>query len=231
MQVQAKKNANLFKNRMLISKYFTFIHLPKTGGEFIKTICEKALPNDWFIENEIGKHKGIKSIPSNYQHLPKFALIRNPWDWYVSWYHYRKQHNSKDPTWLLVSDRGKNDFHTTIKNICNGQHSIQAVAQKRKELDVDLLTIHHWNMLGKNPSEQGITVGRTEEILSCFSNFLQENMIPVPDSLYEFLQNAPIINKTKHSHYSEYYDESLRELIRYKSRHIIETYNYSFNLK
>ena len=37
-------------------------------------------------------HAGIDLIPAEYAHLPAIAFIRNPWDWYVSWYHWETQY-------------------------------------------------------------------------------------------------------------------------------------------
>src|SRR4030042_1961966 len=69
-------------------KKVLFIHLPRTGGTFIR---------------EYGKATKCINYYANYKqrdgHLPtskiddpdrwfKFGLIRNPYDWYVSQYHY-----------------------------------------------------------------------------------------------------------------------------------------------
>lgn len=70
---------------MLVTEKCVFLHMPKTGGHFCRSIIEthagKTLHSG-------GWHAPYKKLPANFHHLPILIVVRNPWDWYVSWYHY-----------------------------------------------------------------------------------------------------------------------------------------------
>ena len=75
---------------MLATKDFVFIHVPKTGGEFIggaiKRTCEVQ---------EAGKHVPFRETPERFRDLPAICFVRNPWDWYVSWWHWARAHEGE----------------------------------------------------------------------------------------------------------------------------------------
>jgi hypothetical protein len=76
-----------------------FVHVPKCGGKFVekafepwirkcpsRRIAEAAGHLTWREYNSVfGKHDiDIAAMTS-------FAVVRNPWDWHVSWFHYIRQ--------------------------------------------------------------------------------------------------------------------------------------------
>lgn len=77
---------------MLITEHFVFIHLPRTGGTFLRRACSGS---DVRVLVTKG-HLGVEHIPEEHSDLPIFAVIRNPWDWYVSWYQWVRAHPEPD---------------------------------------------------------------------------------------------------------------------------------------
>jgi len=71
---------------MIVTKKFVFIHLHKSGGTFLNNI----FTNFFHSTKTIGYHYPITMIPSEYKHLPILGSIRNPWDFYVSYYAFQK---------------------------------------------------------------------------------------------------------------------------------------------
>ena len=71
---------------MVITKHFVFLHMPKTGGTFVEKACGAHLPREWIATTSLHRHAPWEEIPERYQGLPVFFLVRNPWDWYVSWF-------------------------------------------------------------------------------------------------------------------------------------------------
>jgi len=69
---------------MLITKDFIFIHMPKTGGTFVSTLLKEIYPDSI----EMDKHGTCSDIAEEYQQLPVVSIFRNPFDRYVSQYHY-----------------------------------------------------------------------------------------------------------------------------------------------
>ncbi|MCB0334989.1 MAG: sulfotransferase family 2 domain-containing protein [Bdellovibrionales bacterium] len=67
-----------------------FIHIPKTGGSWVRL----ALRNSGLTLIEpigILKHAPPSELPAD--NLFSFAFVRNPWDWFRSWWGYRMQTN------------------------------------------------------------------------------------------------------------------------------------------
>ena len=92
-------------------KKIIYISVPKTGTTSIQNFLKRNLPNSISVylntPNDIGlvKHSTaleIKNVIKNYEDYHTFAVIRNPFDWYASWYTY-----AKDPA-PVVDSQGKN---------------------------------------------------------------------------------------------------------------------------
>ena len=44
---------------MLITKYFVFVHVKKTGGRFIRNLCVNHMPPDWIVA-QLRDHAGAR---------------------------------------------------------------------------------------------------------------------------------------------------------------------------
>ncbi len=75
---------------MLICDRFVYIHMPKTGGTFVRHALTKLLAkcDIAFFDDQDNKHAGVERIPDRYRHLPVLATIRNPFDHLVSLYEF-----------------------------------------------------------------------------------------------------------------------------------------------
>ncbi|HEY1267146.1 MAG TPA: hypothetical protein VGH16_07800, partial [Candidatus Binatia bacterium] len=97
---------------MLVTENFAFIHLPRTGGTFVSDIIRKFFPS----AREIGYHLPRAFMPREYAHLPVLGTIRNPWEFYVSWYQHQKASSRYTPLFCTISDNRNLDFVNTIRN-------------------------------------------------------------------------------------------------------------------
>jgi hypothetical protein len=70
---------------MIITEYFTFVHLHKSGGSFISSFLLSFLPS----ARCIGYHYPLAVLPAEYRDLPVLGSVRNPWDVYVSYYFFQ----------------------------------------------------------------------------------------------------------------------------------------------
>lgn len=234
---------------MLITKHFVFIHTPKTGGTFIRDVCKANLPADWIVEHDVSGHAGVKLIPAAYRALPRFSLVRNPWDWYVSWYHYQVLMMSREnpppngpkpaPIWYPASENGARDFHSTIMalsgdlldRIDEGYH--RRMAKIMKSLDMGLFTAYYRNIVRGIDTEptypdDDIFVGKMETLRTDFLEFLRRFDIPVTVRLVDAIRDAPKSNVGNRDTFSRYYDDELRLLIANRDRDIIKEFGYSF---
>lgn len=90
---------------MILSDKFTFIHQPKTGGTFVRealweikqaeqTRLRRTLrrlglvgsSNDYTETDDY--HGTCRDIPAAHAHKPILSIVRNPFDYYVSFYHF-----------------------------------------------------------------------------------------------------------------------------------------------
>jgi len=79
---------------MILSPDFVFIHQPKTGGTFVTRVLCRLLnepvghadPNEPFVK--INKHGTCRDIPASHSCIPILAVVRNPFERYVSQYEF-----------------------------------------------------------------------------------------------------------------------------------------------
>lgn len=75
---------------MLICDRFVYVHMPKTGGTFVRHALASLLGKCGirFVDDRDRKHAGVDSIPDSHRHLPVIATIRSPFDHLVSLYEF-----------------------------------------------------------------------------------------------------------------------------------------------
>jgi hypothetical protein len=102
---------------MLLSPYFVFVHIPKTGGSFVTKLLLDHLPPECRLAQGPDMHAPVSQIPDVYRPAPRFGFIRNPWDWYVSWYHYMMEQKPPHALFTSASQGAEADFATTLENL------------------------------------------------------------------------------------------------------------------
>jgi hypothetical protein len=232
---------------MLATKHFVFVHVPKTGGSFIEELCQEHLPESWMIDPSTflpewlrgNRHAGYDAVPEEFASLPAICFVRNPWDWYVSWYLYGKA-NPDDPwLWETLFDSGRADFDEFLRVACTGQKHRQRVVYpggKKGPLwlrimladQVDFYTALFRSLSGGGVGSGRLEVGRFENLREEFIGFLDRHDVPAPASLIDAIRNEPPRNPANRRPYREYYDDELRELVARGAREIVTKYGYSF---
>ncbi len=95
------------------------MHMPKTGGVFIRMLLEKHYGDDVMLASGKGfedpsapwaQHHSIDEVPAEYRYLPTIGFVRNPWDWYVSWFHFFISYPYRPPHFISVSQDKSLDF-------------------------------------------------------------------------------------------------------------------------
>ena len=147
---------------MIVTDKFIFVHLHKSGGTFIKKVIKSLFPC-W---QEIGYHYPLSMLPLEYCHLPIIGVVRNPWDFYVSYYTFQKsliaQLSSKQE---ILTDQG-NDPR-------NGIDILFDVLSNNGELSFEETTANFLNL--------GTSTGKLDELLEV-----------MPTSLGRRAKNSPI---------------------------------------
>ena len=172
---------------MLLTRHFAFVHVPKTGGSFVRRVLVERLPPEWFVQLPPTRHQhqGWDDLPPAAAGLPVLAFVRNPWDWYVSWYHYHVQLSheiARGAFFRMVFANGSNSFSEAVRNACTGnfEHPDGHILQTARELDVDFYTARVLNMLGPGFEDARLTVGRFERLVEDLGDFLSARRTDPP---------------------------------------------------
>jgi hypothetical protein len=215
-----------------LTRHFVLLHVPRTGGQFLRKICFERLPADWFIRNVLDPHTPYDVLAEDFRELPMFSLVRNPWDWYASIYHYLTQtldDEDRGPMWESAYERGESDFATTVRRLCTGKDFDNPRTKPIMDrLDCDHGTAVWWRIAGAGVEAGHVEVGRFEDLRRDFLGFLERHRVPVPASFAEAVASEPAYGASERGPYQRYYDDELRELVRVKARRIVDAYGYEF---
>ena len=235
---------------MIVTERFIFVHMHKTGGQTInKIIC------NYFDHHQIiGYHYPHSLLPQQFADLPFVGFVRNPWDWYISWYAFNRRPNTQNALFSICSNGGKADFKTTVCNLINLSDDNQGSRQRRdalisvlpdnlrgnrgigltknciQNINDNELGYYSWlfdRMIGS--AEQGnVHIGQFENLQKEFLDILGKLNVPELTKIELAFSLSGRMNSSNHSHYSCYYDSELEELVACKERLLIEKFNYRF---
>ena len=191
---------------------FVFIHIPKTGGSTIEKLFNlyghENAGDDNILNTDIMWGHGTQhlaytklllEVSRDISNYFSFAFVRNPWDRMVSEYFWRRRYSKR------LHRRNLNQFVRRIHKYrwCTEHFQPQSefVCDKDENCRVDF-------------------IGRFEN--------LQEDFNIVCDKVGISRQELPHKNKSKHKHYTEYYDEETRQIVAEKYAKDIEYFGYEF---
>jgi len=237
---------------MIITERFVFVHMHKTGGQSLNAIIQRTIPSYQFI----GYHYPHSEIPTCSINLPIVGIVRNPWDWYISWYAFNSGPTARSPLFAIVSDSGKADLKTTITNLVNlGSTSSSSQAHRQQLIKVLPETLEQNNgvgltkgdirnfvnnnmgyyswmfrrMLGDYTSAQ-LHIGRFENLQSDFLQIMDSLSVEQTPAIKHELSQQERKNTSRHSHYSHYYDKDLQNLLAEKESGLIQHFDYKFEV-
>jgi hypothetical protein len=220
---------------MLVASQLVFVHIPRTGGRFIRTVLREHLELDVKAPRFPG-HASYDELPIEFRDRPAFCVVRNPWDWYVSWYHYVMKtgprlatldpDNPKRTTWQTAFRGGRSSFDETVTRACEGrlEHPFAKAMRRR---DIDLYSEHVRVLAGRAIKRGQLEAGRFEELIPFLVAFLDRRGL-LTESVREAIEQSPPTNAAPHGPYRDYYDEDLRELVAHKARWLTERFGYAF---
>jgi hypothetical protein len=219
-----------------LQKKFLFVHIPKTGGNSLQNILkdysedrlvghtpdENGILQRFQVRNEqydLGKHATLsqyKEVLAEelFSSLYKFAVIRNPWDRMISYYFsphrgvqvwnrysFLELVNEVQPAQHYTCSKRQHRLLQILENICKEAGLRFSFARKRIDTELDFLI-------------------RFEDLDKGFQEVCERLAIPhIP---------LPRANRSRHEHYSVYYDKETREAVGQKFRAEIITGKYRF---
>ena len=222
---------------MLIARDFVFLHIPKTGGTFV----QRTVLHFMSADSGSDTHTRYGDLPIEARQLPGFYIVRNPWDWYVSWFHYLRQRApevSPDPlrrdprkhAALQLLDEGRASFTVAITRACMGEFDTAAMFPGFDCTGLDLYSCYVRSIVGEALERDDYTALRYERLRRDLRLYLQDRA-GVGPNLLRALRNDPAVRTSSHKRYQRYFDERLRRLVGRKTQWICNRFGYGFGGK
>lgn len=217
---------------MILTPTFVFVHLQKAGGSFVEKFLLDNFPNTKQIfPKHIGIHDFLQNInDERIENLPKVGCIRNPYDWYVSWW---KSNSLEDTGHLfpkIFTKERKSNFKKFMKYIMNEDFGVQhdLNGYQIQCLDIGVYT-YRYKKAFYSPVFTSYDSMILDEIL--YTETLREDLaefLGLKGELLDTLNNMPKIHTSNHTDYRNYYDNELIDLVLHKDRLIFQEYGYDF---
>lgn len=234
---------------MIATPRFLFVHLHKTGGQFVNRLLRRYLPE----AQAVGYHLPRSQAPPELRKLPVIGFVRNPWDWYVSWYVFNAAEPLRNPIFRGVSADGQLDFKHTIANLLRlGSEELRGM---RERISAGLPESRS-NNLGSGITRavmagfedeyrgyfawlwrymflldgrrDGLHVGLMEYLRADLPRLLREVGEQVTPEMHQAILNSPPVNASSRRDFRAYYDAELRELVAARDAELIAAYGYRF---
>ncbi len=207
------------------------LHMPKTGGVFVRMLLQKHYGDQVRLATgeafgqpnaKSEQHHSLRDVPRKLRRLPTFGVIRNPWDWYVSWYHFFMTYPHRPPLFMKVSRDKTLDFTGFMS-------SLFSYPTGSEEYRSNSFAAEYYRIFGcspRRPRNPGVTMGRYETIHDDLHAFLRG--AGVGDECLAEVHSFRRMNPSKHDHYSTYYTPALVEAVYEHNRPIIDEFGYEF---
>ena len=184
-----------------------YIAIPKTGSTATLAFLKKIISDNSTVvvtTDNIGlnRHstaKQISSIIENYSDYHSIAVIRNPYDWYVSWYTYRQRNNSKFSS--------KNMSFKTYLNKQPMKELLSWICDDNDNIIVDSIITY----------EDGIE----HQLKSILSKIISQNIIFK-------MEKQNISKKRKHVDYKMYYNDETKQIVKNLQSKTLKRFGYQF---
>lgn len=216
---------------MILHKDWVFLHLQKTGGMFFEGYLLKNVPGSKFGNS---RHGGYRRIPEKYRNNKIiFGTIRNPWEWYVSWYHKLIMGH---PCFNELYE-GK-DFNTFLFDLFNRSSG------KFRDLDFGLISRCNIGVLSYRYSDRFLQKpsfkSKSDFLESQKTFFLTDfclfhsmkqdlcRILNLNKKQREILNDSKSVNTSTHQHYRKYYNEESKNIVYKKDQFLLDNYGFTF---
>jgi len=236
---------------MLVTQSLVFIHLTKCGGTFVRSALLELDGSQQYA----GRYHGPWSeLPQEFREMPVITAVRNPYDWWVSWYHYMKARNWFNPLARAAVDAGYEEFPEMIQFILsslqegsseaiNVDNAVQTLINTPGTIPNDFTT-HMTDHMRQNQcgilswrhsfqlegiEKNKLIVIQQESLLEDLFSSLLKIGITAQMSQIQKLIELPKANTTvRNTDYRSYYNNSSKEAVSILDKEILEKYNYTY---
>lgn len=201
-----------------------FIQIPRTGCTTLGHYFEKHNPNDIKVIGHLDIDRG--SLPqiyfTNLSQYFVFGFVRNPWDFWVSNYFAQKT-NGYIPNIFTFKDFVKTANDLIFGSKCketfsqSGYYNRLLYYDRRRHTNEPSWSYYSTGTFIANYIGKYETQDEDLEIVE------KKTGIKLPR-----MSQLPMLGKTEREHYSHYYDEETKQMVREIETNIIMVYGYEF---
>jgi len=226
---------------MIVTDRLVFLHLHKSGGTFVNALLLRCVPS----ARPIGYHYPYRELPAEYQELPVVGTVRNPFAYYVSWYHFQKSLPEPNILFRLCSDGRKLGFKETIGNLVRlskderrlellegglpetyakrGLNLTKSSVAELRDRGVGFYSFLYERLYAGATQPRILRMERLREELRETLSALGE----INECAEQFIEQAPRLNATPHEEPSHYFDDELASLVAERDGELIKRYGYA----
>ncbi len=224
---------------MILTPRFVFIHLHKSGGTFVNETLLAFVPG----AQKIGHHAPASLLPASHAGLPVLGVIRNPWEYYVSWFTFQSERRTY--VWQAFSEDGKLDFEATTRRMLRAgendalidrliEHA--PVAFPHRQMNLTKACIegmrgqpHGWYtfLFQRMYADLPVHFLRKENLREGLLDFLRRHGFDTP-AIEQHVRHAPPVNTTAHAPYRNYYCAALARLLEDREQEVVGRFGYTF---
>jgi hypothetical protein len=189
---------------MIVGREFVFVHVMRTGGTWARQQLLAHAPASWELKQieGVSNHTPHSWLEGQRRELPVVAFIRNPWDWYVSYWQAEQQYQGLRKT----------------KNPWRGLAFEQAVTL------MPSLTKHFHKL---TDGAARLHVARYEQLPQALPEVLGAAGVEMSDSVRLTLQSGVRMNSSRRGPYREYYKGKAAEIVANREAELIERFRYT----
>jgi hypothetical protein len=182
-------------------------------------------------------------LPASHASLPVLGVVRNPWEYYVSWFSFQSERRTW--VWQVFSEDGALDFAATTQRMLRAGEDddlldrlieLAPVEFPQRQMNLTKACIerirgrdHGWYTFLFRRMYAGLPVHflRKENLREELLDFLRKHGCDSP-ALEAHVRHAPPANTTKHAPYREYYSTALARQVAEREREIVDRFGYAF---
>lgn len=226
---------------MLVTDRFVYIHLERTAGNFFADFVRLFVPRC----KAIGYHYTRALLPAQYRSLPIIGFVRNPWDWYVSFYIHKisfvpgvARYSFEELTRLLLhlndDTRAAAEFKQKFLALCpasiEGNQSMGVTVDELCAFRATDIGFYSWLVHRMFADEHGrlddVLFGSYEALEDDIARLLSACGVPFTAEMNRFVRDGAARRSVPHH---SYYGDALRDDVSVQDRRVIERFGYRFD--
>jgi len=214
---------------VLIAKDFIFIHVPRTGGTWLRELLKKDAPRSWLLRERCPLHRPVCAELDELDRVGEarvYWFVRNPWEWYVSQWKYWSGHYHARTGGYVGPRRdwtyNERYWARLVERLPSFQAALPLMLEERSL---------SFALESQCTAVPGMRVGqplRFEQLRAGARQILESSGAGLSEGLAAAIAEEPAVNISKHGHYSEYYTGTGVEAVYRRDAGIITEFGYEF---